>query len=217
MSKSDTLTFPQLASTKGLVHLAGSLQDQLLSNLRREHFQATYGPKVWGLQHLRQVPTLQLFIWKSCDFFSDPQIVAFKLRFWDNWSLFKQVFGGSGPIFLQEGDAFQGEGFQRWTATVFVVDLQALERCNQWESLDFLVTFSSTAGIFGAAGQGNYAAANACMDAWMYKYRRGARCKSQLSQASKKNCQSQNAFLAPCMVYLTTFAVPIRLPKCREL
>lgn len=93
-----------LASTvqlRGLLHLAGRLQDALLGKMTRQDFEATFGAKVWGLQALRE----------------------------------------------------------------------ALGRCNQWESLDFLLSFSSTAAIFGAAGQGNYAAANACMDAWMSKYR----------------------------------------------
>eukprot|EP00435_Cladocopium_sp_Y103_P035571 s1052_g9.t1 len=89
------------AAVRGLLHLAGRLQDALLDVLTRQDFEATFGAKVWGLQALRQ----------------------------------------------------------------------ALGRCNRWESLDFLLSFSSTAALFGAAGQGNYAAANACMDAWMSKYR----------------------------------------------
>lgn len=69
---------------------------------------------------------------------------------------------------------------------VFPVFLQALGRCNQWESLDFLLSFSSTAAIFGAAGQGNYAAANACMDAWMSKYRQQLRTELDGAAGSLK-------------------------------
>ncbi|CAJ1331575.1 unnamed protein product [Effrenium voratum] len=97
---SDALDLSSL-SVRGVLHLAGSIQDGTLRSLQRRDFEAVFGPKVHGLQKLQAA----------------------------------LVSGG------------------------------------HWQHLDFVLGFSSTAAVLGAAGQANYAAANACLDALMHKYR----------------------------------------------
>jgi thioesterase domain-containing protein/NAD(P)-dependent dehydrogenase (short-subunit alcohol dehydrogenase family) len=56
------------------------------------------------------------------------------------------------------------ESFRRVLSAKVLGALQ-LRALTRRLSLDFTVHYSSTAGLFGAAGQANYAAANACLDA----------------------------------------------------
>ncbi|CAE7415002.1 pikAI [Symbiodinium natans] len=90
-----------LTALAGVFHLSGILKDGLLAHLQRQDIDATFGPKVRGLQAIQKV----------------------------------------------------------------------LTRSGRWQHLDFLLAFSSTAAILGSAGQANYAAANAAMDAQIHQLR----------------------------------------------
>lgn len=74
------------------------------------------------------------------------------------------IFHGAGV--LADG-LLQGQTWENFQA-VFAPKIQGtwhLHECSQSCSLDFFVLFSSVAAMMGSPGQGNYAAANAFMDA----------------------------------------------------
>ncbi|MFI6093757.1 type I polyketide synthase [Streptomyces sp. NPDC051218] len=64
-------------------------------------------------------------------------------------------------------DALTPERFETVLAAK-VPGLVALDEATGGAELEFFVAFSSLAGTVGSAGQGNYAAANAFVDAWMH-------------------------------------------------
>uniref|UniRef100_UPI000CD4E7A4 type I polyketide synthase n=1 Tax=Streptomyces sp. SM12 TaxID=1071602 RepID=UPI000CD4E7A4 len=64
-------------------------------------------------------------------------------------------------------DALTPERFETVLAAK-VSGLVALDEATAGAELEFFVAFSSLAGTVGSAGQGNYAAANAFVDAWMH-------------------------------------------------
>lgn len=92
----------------------------------------------------------------------------------DGWSSLAAVFHLSGII--QDGSLARlsrqdlQATFGPKVRGLHVLE-QVLMETNRWQHLDFVLAFSSTSAILGSAGQANYAAANACMDAMMHKWR----------------------------------------------